>query len=177
MSPPALQNIGVAVDHRVEQFHQHHFTGDAGRAGARQLVLHQHERLWIVVTHRHQAMAGEDEGHRRGARGFGVGRAHQRRRHVAGAVLDIEPAGNLDLLHILPGRYRDPGQPLHGMVFRRRRLDQIDPDRTFRQRGEIGGNDLLQRGFRRHKHREHGELRDRARRPPNGLSSILASTS
>ena len=64
----ALQNVGAAVDHRVEQFHQHHFAGDAGRAGARQLVLHQRERLRLVIAHRHQAVAGEDEGHRRGAR-------------------------------------------------------------------------------------------------------------
>ena len=135
----ALQNIGVAVDHRVEQFHQHHLAGDAGRAGARQLVLHQRERLRLVVAHRHQAMAGEDEGHRRGPRIVGVGCAHQRRRHVARAVLDIEPAGDLDLLHVLPGRHRDPGQPLHRLVLRRGRLDQVDPDRTLRQRGEIDG--------------------------------------
>ena len=84
--------------------------------GARQLVFHQQERPRLVIAHGHQAMAGEDEGHRRGARIIGVGRAHQRRRHVARAVLDIEPAGNLDFLHVLPGRHRDPGQPLHRLV-------------------------------------------------------------
>ena len=140
----ALQNVGVAIDHRVEQFHQHRFAGDAGRAGARQLVLHQHERLRLVIAHRHQAMAGEDEGHRGGARILGVGRAHQGGRHVARAVLDIEPAGNLDLLHVLPGRHRDPGEPLHGLVLRRRRFYEINPDRVLRQRDEIGGSDLLQ---------------------------------
>ena len=161
----ALQNVGIAVDHRVEQLHQHHFAGDAGRAGARQLVLHQHERLRLVIAHGHQAMAGEDEGHRRGARIFGVRRAHQRRRHVARAVLDIEPAGNLDLLHVLPGRHRDPGQPLHRLVLRRGRFDEIDPDRALRQRGEIGGGDFLQRGFGGDEHRQHGGLRDWAGGP------------
>ena len=80
------------------------------------------KRLWLVVAHRHQAVAGQDEGDRRGAGHVGVGLAHQRRRHVAGAVLDIEAAGNLDFLHVLPGRHRDPGQPLHRAVLLRRRV-------------------------------------------------------
>ena len=75
----------------------------------------------------------------RGPRHVGVGLAHQRRGHVAGAVLDIEPAGNLDFLHVLPGRNRDPGQPLHRLVLLRRRLDEVDPDRIVRQRREVGG--------------------------------------
>ena len=36
----AFQNVGVAVDHRIQQFHQYHFARYAGGAGARQLVLH-----------------------------------------------------------------------------------------------------------------------------------------
>ena len=110
----------------------------------------------VVVAHRHQAMAGEDEGDRRGARHVGVGLAHQRRRHVARAVLDIEAAGNLDLLHVLPGRHRDPGQPLHRLVLLGGRLDEVDPDRVLRQRSEIDGDGLLQREVGGNEHRQHG---------------------
>src|SRR5713101_5892702 len=95
------------------------------------------------------AMPGEHEGYRRGARILGVGGAHQRGRHIARAVLDIEPAGNLDLLHVLAGRHRDPGQPFHRLVLRRGRFHKVDPDRALRQRGEIGLGDFLQRGFGR----------------------------
>ena len=164
----ALQNVGAAVDHGVEQFHQHHFAGDAGRAGPRQLVLDQRERFRFIVTHGHQAMAGEDEGDGRGTRHIGVGMAHQRRGHVARAALDIEPAGNLDLLHVLPGRDRDPGQPLHRMVLFRRRLHQVDPDRGFRQRRRVRDMDLLEGGFRGYVHREHGQLRNGAQIIPSG---------
>ena len=34
--------------------------------------------------------------------------AHQRRGHVARAILDIEAAGDLDLLHFLTRRHRYP---------------------------------------------------------------------
>lgn len=62
----ALQNVGAAVDHGVQQLHQHHLTGDGRRAGAGELGLDQGERLGQVITHRHQAVVAEDEGHRRG---------------------------------------------------------------------------------------------------------------
>ena len=38
---------------------------------------------------------------------IGVGLAHQGRGHVARAVLDVEPARDLDLLHFLARRHRD----------------------------------------------------------------------
>src|SRR5882724_9301492 len=74
-------------------------------------------------------IAGEDEGDCCGPGHVGVGLAHQRRRHVARGVFDVEAAGNLDFLHVLPGRHRDAREPLHGVILLRRRLDQIDPDR------------------------------------------------
>ncbi len=113
-------------------------------------------------------MAGENEGHGRGAGHVGVGVAHQRRGHVARAVLDIEPAGNLDFLHILPGRDRDPGQPLDRVVLRRRRLYQIDPDRGFRQCRRVGDLSLPEGGFRGDVHREHEQLRNGAQVVPSG---------
>jgi hypothetical protein len=133
----ALQNVGAAVDHRVQQFHQHHFARYARHARARQLVLDQGKRLRLVVAHGDQAVTGQDEGDGRRFRHVGVGLAHQRRGHVAGAVLDIEPAGNLDFLHVFPGRHRDPGQPLDRAVLLHRRVQQVDPDRIVRQSRRI----------------------------------------
>jgi hypothetical protein len=149
----ALQDVGVAVDHGIQKLHQHHFARDAGGAGAGQLVLHQHERFRLVIAHGDQAVAGEDKGHRGGARIFGVGRAHQRRRHVTRGILDIETARNLDFLHVLPGRHRDPGQPLHRLVLGRGRFYEIDPDRALRQRGQIVDANLFQGEFGRDEHR------------------------
>ncbi len=155
----ALQNVGAAVDHRVQQFHQHHFARDPRHAGAGQLVLDEGKRLWLVVAHRDQAVTGQDEGDGRRFRHIGVGLAHQRRGHVTGAVLDIEPAGNLDLLHVFPGRHRDPGQPLNRAVLLHRGVQQVDPDRIVRQQCRLGGQQLLQGGFGGNKHRKHGQLR------------------
>ena len=114
-------------------------------------------------------MAGEDKSDGGGARILGVRRAHQGRRHVARAALAIEPAGDLDLLHVLPGRHRDTGQPLHRLVLRRSRLDQVDPDRGLRQSGKVGSGDFLQRGFRGDKDREHGGLQKSTPTYPTGL--------
>ena len=161
----ALQNVGAAVDDRVEQFQQHGLAVDAGNGAARQLVLHQHERFRHIVTHRHQPMVRQDEGHRRDPRRFGIGRAHQTGGHVTRAVFGVEPARNLDLLHVLAGRHRDAGQPFDGVVLFGRRLDHVDPDRALRQRGKIGGSQLLQRGVGGDEHRKHEELRRTAREP------------
>ena len=46
-----------------------------------------------------------------------IGVAHQGRGHVARAVLHIEPAGDLDLLHFLPGRHGDAEGALDQLVF------------------------------------------------------------
>ena len=53
----ALLDVGGAVDHRVEQIHQHRFARHLGRAGARQFVLDDGERPRLVVAHGDQAVA------------------------------------------------------------------------------------------------------------------------
>ncbi len=55
----------------------------------------------------------------------------KRRRHVARAVLDIEPARHLDLLHLLARRHGDAEELLDQLVFLHRRRDEIDPHRVL----------------------------------------------
>jgi len=88
----ALENVGAAVDHRIEQLHQHLLAGDARRTVARQLVFHHRKRPRRLIAHRYQAMISQDEGDCRGAGHVGVGLAHQRRRHEARVLFDIETA-------------------------------------------------------------------------------------
>ena len=141
----ALENVGGAVDHGVEQVHQHRFAGGALRAGAHQLVADDHERTRLVVAHRDQAVAREDERHRRGLGGVGIGLAHQRGRHVPGVVLDVEPAGDLDLLHLLARRDGDAEMALEQLVFRQGRQDEVEPDRGFRDVAIRRDRDALER--------------------------------
>ncbi len=67
--------------------------------------------------------------------------AHQGRGHVAGAVLDVETAGDLDLLHFLARRNRDAERALDLLVFRRRRRDEVDPHRALGKL--VGASDRL----------------------------------
>ena len=112
-----LQNVGRAVDHGIEQIHHDRFSGHRGRAGPRQLVADHQEWARLVIAHGDQPVSGEDEGDRGGLRRIGVGLAHQRGRHVPRAVLDIEPAGDLDFLHLLAGGNRDADVMLDELVF------------------------------------------------------------
>ena len=130
----AFKNVGTAVDHRFQQFQHDAFAVDFRRRGALQFMLDGGERARRVVAHRHKTAVRHDEGDRRGAWRIGFGPAHQDRRHVAGAVLDIETAGDFDLLHFLARRHRDPHQLLDRAVFLRRRVHHIDPRRGFGQR-------------------------------------------
>ena len=131
-TPMRSRMIGGAVDHGIEQIHQHGFAGDCGRAASRELVVDHRERARLVVAHGDQPVAGENEGDRRGLRRRRVGLAHQRRGHVARAILDVEPAGDLDLLHFLARRHGDAEPALDQLVFAGRRVDEIEPDRVLR---------------------------------------------
>jgi hypothetical protein len=61
-------------------------------------------------------------------RGLGVGLAHQRRGHVTRAVLDVETARDLDLLHLLARRHGDADDAFDKLVFVLGGLDEIEPD-------------------------------------------------
>jgi hypothetical protein len=76
---------------------------------------------------------------------------------VARAVLDIETAGDFDLLHVFPRRHRDARKLLDRPVLRRRGLDQVDPDRALRQPGGVLDIRFLERGLGGNKHRKHAD--------------------
>ena len=61
----------------------------------------------------------------RGTSVFGM--AHQRRRHEPRAILHIEPAGDLDLLHFLAGRQRDAEGAFDQFVLCGGRRIKIEP--------------------------------------------------
>ena len=171
----ALQNVGAAVDHRVQQLHQHHLAGDRRGTGTGELGLDQAEGLRQVVAHRHQAVVAQDEGHWRGPGHVGIGVAHQRRGHVARAVLHIEPARNLDLLHVFAGRDGDTREPLHGLILGRARIDEVDPDRVLRYRRKILDDSLLEGELGGNKHRKHQTLQRSCGRR-TALSAILTGS-
>src|SRR5262249_29677000 len=111
-SDPGSPGCGATPTQLPQKHHPPPHGRSRRRAGGRQLVLNPPKGVWADVPHGKQEMAGEDEGHRRGSRHVGVGLTHQRRRHVAGAVLDIEAAGDFDLLPVLPGRHPRSRQSL-----------------------------------------------------------------
>ena len=63
-----LQDVRGAVDHGIEEIHHDGLAGDGRRALAGELGADDGERLGLLVAHRGQAMAGQDERHRRGPR-------------------------------------------------------------------------------------------------------------
>ena len=166
----ALLDVGGTVDHRVEQIHQHRFARHLGRARARQFVLDDGERARIVVAHRHQAMGGKNEGDRRGLRRRGIRLAHQRRGHVAAAVLDIEAAGDLDFLHLFARGHRDAEHGFDQSVFLHGRRDQIDPHRRLRRRLPGLDRNSLKRSATRNVDREHHVTISRVVALPNPRS-------
>ncbi len=127
-----LQDVRGPVDHRIEQVHHHGLAVHGRRAGAGELVAHHHERSGVVVTDGDEAMAGEDERDGSGLRSLRVGLTHQRRGHVAGAVLHVEAAGDLDLLHLLARRDRDADAAFDGLILPGGRIDQVEPDGGLR---------------------------------------------
>ncbi len=145
----ALKNIGGAVDDSIKQIHQHAFPGHFRGAGARELVFNDGKGPRVVVTHGCQPVTGENKGDRRRLRCRRVRLAHQRRRHVARAVLDIETAGDLNLLHLLAGRHGDAEHLLDQLVFLHGRRDHVDPHRVVRNLGaRLDGNALERRAVR-----------------------------
>src|SRR5262245_45226161 len=128
----ALQNAGRAIDHRIQQVHQYRFAGHRRRASARELVADDHERARLIVAYRDEAMARQNEGHRRGLWRGGVGLAHQRRGHVTRAVFGAEAAGALDLLHFFAGGNRRAGCTLDELVLLVVGIDEVEPDRILR---------------------------------------------
>ena len=145
-----FQDVGRTIDHGVEEIHHDGLARDGGRALTRELRSDDGERLRLVVAHRGQAMTGQDERHRRRPRHVRIGVAHQRRGHVARAVLHIETAGDLDLLHFLPGRHRDAQRPLDQLVFLEGGTEEVEPDSPVRHLAVALDGDAFKRRAARH---------------------------
>ena len=142
----AFENIRGAVDHRIEDVHHYGLAVRTfGGHVARQPVGNDREGLRLVVAHRDQPVTRQNERNRGGFRALGIRLAHQRRGHVARAVFDVEPAGDLDLQHLFTGRNRDAECALDQLVFRERRGDEINPDRAFGKFGAVIDRHLLKR--------------------------------
>jgi hypothetical protein len=127
----ALEDVCRAVDHGIEQVHQHGLAGNRWRTGSGELRRDQREGLWFVVANRDEFASAQDEGDGSRLWRGAVRLVHQRRRHVARAVLDIEPAGDFDLLHLLACRHRDAERAFEQLVLGERGRDEIEPDRAF----------------------------------------------
>jgi hypothetical protein len=130
-----LEHVGDPLGKRF-----HDASQQRERAGARGRMLfgvgdELLKRLRIEVAIRHQARAGEDEGHRGRDRPIGVELRGDRRGHVERAVVLVQPVRGLDLLHFLARRHLDAQLALDQLLFVLRRLQQIEPDRLFRNLG------------------------------------------
>src|SRR6476620_2475399 len=95
-------------------------------APARSRISAARSITWLVVAYGDKLVAGEDEGDGRCLRCCGIRLAHQRRGHVARAVLDVEPARDLDFLHFLARRDRDAERALEHLVFAASRGDEVE---------------------------------------------------
>ena len=151
----ALQDVGGAIDDRIQEVHEHRFSVHCRRAYPGELVADHHERTRLVVAHRDQPVSGEDESDRGRFRRLGVGLTHQRCGHVARPILHIETTGDLDLLHLLAGRHGDADLLLHELVFLQIGIDQVEPHRAFGRVAPGLDRDPVKRGAARNVDPQH----------------------
>src|SRR5215475_6192977 len=100
----ALEDVGGAVDDCVQQIHQHAFAVDLGGARSPKLVFDDRKWPWIVIAHSYKTMTRENKRYCGGLRGRSVRLTHERGCHVSRAILYVESARDLDLLHLFAGR-------------------------------------------------------------------------
>src|SRR6478735_7481514 len=131
----ALEDVCGTVDDGVEQIHQNAFAADLGGARSSKLVFDNGEWSWVVITHGYKTMTRENKRYRSGLRSGSIRLAHERGCHVSRAILHIESARDLDLLHLFAGRNGDAHQLFNRPVFLHARCDHIDPHRIFRDNG------------------------------------------
>src|SRR5215510_13741195 len=135
LRPNALEDVCGTVDDSIEQIHQHAFAVDLGGARSSELVFDNRKRPWVVIAHGYKTMTRENKRYRGGLRSRGVRLTHERGCHVSRAILYVESARDLDLLHLFTGRNGDADQLFNGPVFLHARCDHIDPHRIFRDNG------------------------------------------
>jgi hypothetical protein len=112
---------------------------------ANDLGLEQGERLRLGVANGDEPLAGEHEGDRLvlGVLRAGVVVGEHQRGHVGRAVGLVEPAGQLDLGHVLAGRNADAQACLDRLLLLAGRIDQLDPHDVVGHGEGLGGDDLV----------------------------------
>src|SRR5579871_332253 len=118
-------------------------------------------------------MARQNERDGRGAWHIGIRLTHQRCRHVAGAILHVEPAGDFDLLHLFPRGYCDAKCTLDQFILRLSRAVQIEPHGAVRYFAVGAEVDAFEGGAARHINREHSPSRI-WQRPGTGTRNCIA---
>src|SRR5262245_53295554 len=111
-------------------------------------------------------MPGQNKRHRCRLGRIGVGLTHQGRGHVACAVLHIEPAGDLGLLHLLARRHRYANDAFGQLILELSGRVQIEPDSAVGNLITRGYRDALKRRSLRNINRQHARLVPHA--GPNG---------
>ena len=128
----SAQDVGGTIDDGVEQLHQHRLARRAGRTHAGELMADVMNGSAPIVAHGDQPVPDRMKVT---AVVFGTsvsGLAHQGRGHVTRAVLHVEAAGDLDLLHPLRVGTAMPDLALDQLVFLLGRTDEIEPNGVFR---------------------------------------------
>ena len=74
----ALKNVGGAVNHRIQEFDQNAFSGDARRTGTSELGRHPPKRAWFVVANGDELRVCKNKGDDRGFRLIRLGIVDQR---------------------------------------------------------------------------------------------------
>ena len=100
---------------------------------AADLLDHRVEELRRHKAHGQQNMLGQHEAGRRRDPGLGALGEDQRRRHVERAVLDLQPAGRLDLAELVARRHAQAEGLFDPRPLVVARIDQVDPG-ALRQR-------------------------------------------
>jgi hypothetical protein len=131
--PDALEHVRHPIDQGVEQPGQHRVAAPIRPGRALAAGSEQRERLRLGVAHRDQAVARQNEGDRGRLRMLRLGLGDDGVGHVQSAVLLVQAARELDLLHLLPGRDPDVEQALDPALFVVGRRYQVEPDRLSGQ--------------------------------------------
>ncbi len=103
-----------------------------------QRATNRAEGAQIHIAERDQALAGDDEGHRRRFRRGQIALVEHRRGHEMGAVLLIEPARRLDLLLLFARRHVELERALDLGLLLRRGVEEVDPHRLLGDPGLAG---------------------------------------
>ena len=122
-----LENVGNPVDGRIENPGEHLLAARTGQAVPTRFRCEMTKGRRLRIAQGQQAMAGENEGDGNDLRHGRIGLRHHGRRHVDGVVFHIEPARDLDFLHVLFGRHIEAELDVDEGHFLFGRVQEVDP--------------------------------------------------